>query len=479
MKLYTKIISICLILLIFGLHLYPQPLIYTPNKLIKDINNPNISSEAKIQRINLFLTKDLRLSSLECVELLNYISQNADNQKLVSSLIELITSRGLFTCEYLSDVDKAIQPLLDQYSANPEKFDVYLNLLTRIYYYCQGFESSHGTKANILYHYIVERNSESLLFYYLKNKKIAYILDKYSDNLLRVNFAGYEYLADKMIKTENKGLKLQLINFSRIPIFKYYFNKDQISKLIPLLYEDDENIKEAVSSLLKEILHLQKSADLTSVLGKNWKDFNFAAYLASIIKDDSRKVAERNKASWHLSYLAIFHDKSGKNEFVQLKELLKGKNLIGEVKKEVYFWFIYVAIGTENPDVSKEVFDLILGDTESLDDFTVWYACYAYPYQKNKIYNESYVEIADKLHNDLQRRMKQNPNTMIISSFKLLSYKPKQTAELLLKFLASKTITAKDDEIKEAFSTLEKLTGKDYGTDLAAWEKAISEMPED
>lgn len=487
----------------FNLYSEPQ-MIYTPAKFIKDLKKTELDIESKRERVTMLGKSALKLSPDDCIEILNFIKV-CDNEELNTSLRYLIINKGVFdSLESLLSIEKEIRYFLDKYYVdNPEKFHAYLLLLS----FVNDRKNNRflAMESQLLYHYIVELGSEKLLIYNMTKKHmVEAICDHFvkigNDYVCYPRIEGYEYLFNKF-ESGNREVKLILLNYAKHATLQFYFNKSVLDKIVAIYLGKDEELKSSAALLLKHVLHLKNNAVLDSLL-ENWKSFDLKIHLMAVIKDENLDKKKRKFAISQLAYSAAIHDNTGNDEFAVLKELVK-ENLDKEVKSSLYEDLIYVAYANQNNKIAGEVASLcvISKDIESFDNSTIGFICWYFEYLQDKLTKNDESRLSDRLYNELCRRIKNNTaDGCIIMSFGSLCKTPKRSAKVILEFVKRKyknenniikTIKSgyepdvnedkffKAQDVKDTFSALKKLTGQDHGTDLATWEKAISEMPED
>ena len=332
--------------------------IVTPAALLKKIKARDVPDDMKIKLITGVLSKGIVFSPEQSVEALEYINllDKKGNEKLIVAILPLLYSPDGVYSEYLvRRAEKSIGLLLDKYfEFNPERFDRYFQILLNIYQHAPSQKYKYQENLyNVLHKYIVAKNSEKLLAFYLKRRTfVSLLLNKFyhvNDEIassLRVDI--YNFLYQKFLASDNKnGLQAYLLSF--IPgelYFPFKFDKHGIEKLVTIRGKSsDERSTKYANEILKKIFHSDK--EVTSQDVAKWNKLGGWDYLTSLLKN-----MPSDKKSWifaHLALLAVFNQGDSIKAIQKYEGLLADDKYVNDIQsREAFYFWIIVASGCSN-----------------------------------------------------------------------------------------------------------------------------------
>ena len=503
---------------------------YTPERLVRDIENPQIDLDAKKERVQFIKSSELKLSGEVSNKLLQYLVTSDDDEDLRSEILDLIYWKTVFTrAEDINPIESAVKALFEKhYSDNPAAFDQYNTFIRsirqRIAFELNLKNREFDTQPQLLYEYIVNKGSESLFLYYLGKGWIDFLCDEVKaigdDYIYSFNHKGYRFIINQL-ENGSEEVKLAIITFAnRSPFFQYFSGIELINILNIHRYSSDDQLRQATGKLLRRMLHI-KTDDLPGFISE--VDFDFPAYLERIVSDKTVEMSDRTFAANQIARSYAAQEQKENIGLTTLTRLLE-KNNEPEIKTSICYSLINFACMVRCRDLTDKATRVYLNcDIINAlpNDYLEW-VCNIYSNcLKHRLSAERDAEFRKKTYAELIRRIKDgNADNAIMFSLADLNVNPKQVAEIVLKYVEStfasdlnqlalfnfkrsvedlirdsdndggfekaiKKLEQERDildhkkmEIEFALSPLIKLTRQNHGIDIAAWREAIRNMLE-
>jgi hypothetical protein len=463
------LIQFCVIVSIYSCSLFAEDIIITPKKLLEILQNPGKDLKSQKSAIDSFKQGGHPLNEKSFYQLLDYL-KNA-KEDLISPLLEVMCS-VTFPVDG-KKVEDVMMPILNK--------NIETNNVGNISYllWCLRTLCSKDTSQNNQYwrtryshtEFSLLEKSNALLMFYLKTNPGTLDFDDLDYSKI------YEFYLDKL----NDGdveFKLLLLKFYESCDIAYYIRKKHIGVLFALLDSPNKELSEKSSELLRKTLLLDSRTSIKKWWGKNKDTYNLLDRALNTLGDISADETRRQFAASQIAMNSLYYKDVFKDEYWTLfQRIIEDAAEPHNIRFFVYSKMLQVHDFIEqNKALSNSIASLtkkMINDARYHSLIFTWIPSdlISSPY----FYSEAIRIMEDEQMNTLSRGF---------AAYALgkVSTEKKRTAKYLLAFLADefrKDNNHRKRHLNLTVMGLAMLIGKDHGLDLSAWQKAVSEMPDD
>ena len=455
--------------------------------LIKRLKNSNYTVVEKIKVLNAFEKLGFHLQPQELIEIIEYLTaleyagkdKNFADKIFIFSITSLNNIKEKITEKEEKYLTRILFDQLDLCARkDPEWFDKFAQL-----HYSSTPGSYLNKEKKLLSHYIVDLDSETLLSYYLKQKKYALF-----GNLLGIftqcpDAKVYSYFHEKLFLSDNETLRALLVKlYFEYNSLLYAMSTDQIEQFLYFLSQSKSIPDEKKKTTFSNLFHVKLQSNLYEIPidVKQKGIWQYLLFIAHNHKDIDVEILLE-----HLVYQILLGHKSASIDRVKEYEKLAIYNANNSKwNSKFFFWYIGIGIFTFDPQIAERVLDIATSKMSSfkIENYgNLWLLCYAVSSYHNKISEKSMEKYIFRIKQELDKRvalkLKKESYILLSNSYKFLGYK-RRAAEVLLVAL-QQNVSKNSNDINMALEELQTITGHKCGINFAAWQKAIDAMPEE
>lgn len=435
---------------------------------IDDITSINTTLTSKLEEVSSLFKSVNTLNDDNADRLLDYLSKC--DVELIIPIASLIT-------KYKNDEDtnKSIQSALTKRiesdsTDNDNALDICDYLLGNI---ISANDSSQDTATKQLTEVILRRmgksDSEGI------NK---FITSPVLETLCAFNGKDCTIFLCRQLGKDDSNIKSGILKLFNDNELKYYITEKELPQIVALTENQDAEIARLSGEIIRSIVHIHPGKDVSMGSWTAWwKDnknsFTILENAQKILrKKDSDSILKKN--ALYQILLNCYSNSSIMADNLDIAILMTEDDGVSvDMRKEIFQTLTLMYFKKDNDKIAG-MFNKAFKD-DKMKSAAVNLFCYA----SSSLYNDSKIMIyfINMLNNKKENILDRGAAAYNLRKFRS---NKKDNALAVFNFIKSEYDGNEPKKpIRLAFMGLAAIVGKDYGKDLQAWEKAVSEMPED